>query len=195
MKFMFFEPQKGFSWRMIIPVLVVAFFIVLIAVAIFNWRVTSQEYLGDLVAKDVEIVASMLERIDKDCKILSFDYQKNRINFLNVKSFVGSEVGSINLAYPNKWQGPYLDDNPTYQEKEYLVVRTNQGYFVTPGEGVILPNGKVIGKDIMLDENADIAAMAQDDQQLRFEGKALAVKLKLSTSTSDIITQLPLERI
>lgn len=195
MKNAFYEPQKGVAWRVIVPVLAIAFFVMLIGFAIFNWRVTSKEYLGDIIAKDVSELASILERIDKECKILSFDYQKNRINFLNVKTFVGSEVGSLNLAYPNKWQGPYLDDNPTYQEKEYLVVKTKYGYFVTPGEGVKLPNGKVIGKDIILDENADIGAMAADDHQLRFDDKPLAVKLNISTAPIDVLLQLPLERI
>ena len=64
-----------------------------------------------------------------------------------VKSFEGSEVGSLNLAYPKKWQGPYLGDNPTFQGKAYQIIRTKNGYFVTPGDGIMLPNGLVIGRD------------------------------------------------
>ncbi len=189
------DSHEGFAWRIFIPVMVTIFFITMIIIAIVNWRITSKEYLADIIAKDLGIVASALERIDNDCKILSFDYQKNRINFLNVTSFVGSEVGSVNLAYPDKWQGPYLEDNPTYEEKEYLVVRTKYGYFVTPGEGVTLPNGKIVGKDIILNDNADLVEMAHNNEQLQYNGKVLAIKLKLSTSTAGIVTQLPLEDI
>ena len=115
------QPREGIMWRGVIPFLIVLFFTGLVFLAFFNLRVTSKGYLADIIDRDVKELKSILERIDKECKILSFDYQKNRINFLNVKSFSGSEVGSINLAFPKKWEGPYLLDNPTYQEKEYLL--------------------------------------------------------------------------
>jgi len=185
----------GFSNYFLFSLLAALFFVVLVFIAIYNWCVTSKELFGDILSKDVAALANVVERIDKECRILSFDNQKNIINFLTVTSFVSSEVGSLNLEYPKKWQGPYVDDNPTYQEKEYMVVRTKHGYFLTPGEGVVLPNGKAIGKDIVLDEDADIAAMAKEGGPLWFEDKALAVKLNISTSTRDVFNQLPMERI
>jgi len=187
--------KYGFSNYFLFSLLAAIFFVVLVVIAIYNWRVTSKELFGDILSKDVATLANAMEQIDKECQILSFDGQKNTLNFLTVTSFVSSEVGSLNLEYPKKWQGPYVDDNPTYQEKEYMVVRTKYGYFVTPGEGVVLPNGKVIGKDIILDEDADIASMAKDGGVLWFENKALAVKLNISTSTRDVFNQLPMERI
>ena len=60
--------------------------------------------------------------------IYGFDYQKNPINFLNIKSFEGSEVTSMNLTFPDQWEGPYLSDNPTIQQKDYLIVKTKKGY-------------------------------------------------------------------
>ena len=195
MKLLFFDSSKIFGWQVITAFLVACLFVALIVMALFNWRVTSKEYLADLISRDISTLASIIERIDKDCKILSFDYQKNKINFLTVKTFVSSEVGPLNLAYQDKWKGPYLDDNPSYQGKNYILVKTKQGYFVTPAEDVTLPNGNIIGKDIMLDENADIDEMIKNEKQLRFNNKPLAVKLKLSTSTAPALTQLPLERI
>jgi len=179
MKNTLFQPQDGWTWRYVVPFLTLTFFSVLIVIAIFNWRITSRLYLGNLINHEVKELKNIFETIDKQCKILSFDYQKNRINFLTIQSFVGSEVGSMNLAHPEHWQGPYLDDNPTYQGREYIVVRTKKGYFITPDVGVTLPNGAVIDKDIILDEDADIAQMMTDENQLMYSGKSLALPLKI----------------
>jgi hypothetical protein len=129
------------------------------------------------IADDVVLLAHIFDHINKTAKIISFEHQKNYIDFLNVKSFVGSEVGPINLAYPDKWEGPYLKDNPTIQEKYYQVVHTNQGYFIVPGPGVKLFNGKIIGTDIMLDKNANIKAMMQEGGVLNFNDRPLAVQI------------------
>ena len=56
-------------------------------------------------------------------------------------------------------------------------MRTKQGHFIVPGPGVKLFNSKVIGTDIILDENADIKAMMQDEQFLNFKGRPLAVQI------------------
>lgn len=136
-------------------------------------------HTANMMAQDIAKLAEIFKRIEKTCGISSFDAQTNPINFLNIKKdgFVGSEVGSMNLARPEKWQGPYLQDNLEIQEKEYEVVSTKKGYFIVPGKGVELPNGKIIGTDIILDENADIAAMMHDKDKLMFEGKPLAAPL------------------
>ena len=86
----------------------------------------------------------------------------------------------MNLAYPEKWHGPYLERNPSVQGIEYQVVYTRKGYFITPGQGVKLPNGKIIGKDIILDENADIELMMHDDQALSYRGQPLAAQITIS---------------
>ncbi|MFC1841987.1 hypothetical protein ACFLYA_02865, partial [Candidatus Dependentiae bacterium] len=73
-------------------------------------------------------------------------------------------------------------DNPTIQDQEYQIVRTKKGYFITPGDGIKLSNGKVIGKDIILDENADIQKMMADEKFLNFKGEALAAPLPVGAS-------------
>ncbi len=170
--------------RAIFPILTVLLFIMLIGVFVF--RLFYQVRVGTdlIISQEVQQLVEIFKRIDKKCKIIDFDYQQNHINFLNVKSFEGSEVGSMNLAYPKQWEGPYLSDNPTIQEKEYMIVRTKKGYFVTPGQDVRLGNGRVIGKDIILNENADILAMMHDENALMFKGKALAAPLPVGSSTA-----------
>lgn len=164
------------QWLPVTVSLLVAFFVI---ISMYNLKYRTKEIVGNVIATEVLQLQKIFERIDADCTILGFDNQKNPINFLNVISFVGSEVGPMNLTYPDRWKGPYLPDNPVVKNKEYQIVRTQKGYFITPGEGVTLPNGKVVGKDIILDENADILKMMFDEQALYFEDTSLAAQLKL----------------
>jgi len=183
MKFLICKAKKGTIWAYIIPISILAFFIFLIFLALFNLRVTSKSQLAQFIHRDITQLKNILEKIDKECKILSFDYQKNRINFLNVpQKLPGSEVGPMNLAYPKNWKGPYLVDNPTYLNKEYLVVQTNDGYFITPGEKVKLPNEKIIGKDIILNKEANISTMMTQPDKLMFKNQPLAVKLNIKAT-------------
>ena len=111
--------------------------------------------------------------------IIDFDNQQNPINFLNVAKFAGSEVGPMNLVHPEKWEGPYLKDNPTLYHIVYQVVSTKKGYYITPGDGVMLPNKKVIGKDIVLDQKADIDLMMLNPDELLYKDRPLAARLEL----------------
>ena len=168
--------NSGLIRSSLVPVLAVTLFCIFIIIAIFNTFVKSKDYEVDIIDRDVTQLADLVMQIEKDCKIMSFESQKNSINFLNVKSFVGSKVGPVNLKHPDRWKGPYLDHNPSIQGKEYLLVRTKKGYFVTPGEGVKLPNHKIVGVDIKLGEDADIQAMIKYEKQLNYKGKALAAQ-------------------
>ncbi len=136
------------------------------------------------IANDLKKLRTVLERIDATCGIMGFDRQQNYINFLNVGSFEGSEVGAMNLIYPEKWQGPYLPDNLTVQSIEYMVVKTDSGYFITPGNGVELPNGKIVGKDILLTAHANVGQMMHDKHALFYKGQSLAIKLPLTQRRS-----------
>ena len=178
--------------KAIFPVLTIMLFVVLVGVALF--RMFHQIRVGSdqIIVQEVQQLVDIFKQIDKKCKIIDFDYQKNLINFLNVEKFVGSEVGSMNLAYPDQWEGPYLNDNPTIQEKEYLIVRTKKGYFITPGEGVRLANGKTVGRHIILDENSDIPALMADPEGMQFEGESMAAPLPIGMSSAQ---ELLLENI
>ncbi len=164
--------------RLIIGIATAMIVIGLLTVAIINFVRRADTQTATLIADDVKKVSAILDRINKKCVILGFDEQQNVINFLTVEKFVGSEVGSMNLAYPDKWEGPYMAHNPMLQGKEYMIVQTTNGSFITPGHGVKLPNGSVIGKDLILDENADIFHMISSGQ-LSFRGIALATKLEI----------------
>lgn len=163
----------------IIPVSISLLLMTFVVISVVNLFYRSKVTTGRMIIAEVIQLHDIFQRIHRTCQIIDFDYQKNRINFLNVKSFAGSEVGPMNLVHPNKWEGPYLEDNPTMQAIEYQIVRTKKGYFITPGDKVKLPNNKIVGKDIILDEDADITAMMHNENMMMFEGKPLAMSLIL----------------
>lgn len=162
-----------------VPVVSGVILVALCIVFIISFFYESRANMVSLVVHDLQELKQAFQIIDKTCGIIDFDHQKNSINFLNVISFAGSEVGSMNLRYPDKWKGPYMKDNPTMQDIEYQIVRTARGYFITPGDGVKLPNGKVIGTDIKLDKNVDIASMMHQKDVLLFHNQSLALPLEL----------------
>ena len=168
--------------KYVLPAGAIAIIAVFIGVSLFNVTYRVKHNIGVLIADEVIQLQGIFHRIHKTCIIIDFDYQKNRINFLNVGEFTGSEVGPMNLVYPDKWEGPYLEDNPTMQTIEYQIVHTKKGYFITPGDRVKLPNGKVVGKDIVLDEQANIPAMMINPDMLLFKGRALAAPLDLGSA-------------
>ncbi len=163
----------------IISIVTSLFLAGLLFMTIVNVFMRTRESTGQLITRDIQVLTDIFKQIHETCTIIDFDYQKNRINFLNVGSFIGSEVGPMNLVHPERWQGPYVADNPTMQAIEYQVVRTKKGYFITPGQNVKLPNGKIIGTDVILDEDANIAAMMQDEQALMYQDATLAAPLPL----------------
>lgn len=148
-----------------------------VILSIVNFHYRSSYVLGAAIAADVQKLGKAFEKINRECSILKFAQQQTPITFLNVESFTGSELGGMNLALPENWQGPYLPLNPEVQNIEYMVVRTDEGYFVTPGNGVTLPNGKEIGTDIILDQKANIGKMMYDKDALYFNRKPLAYVL------------------
>jgi len=165
--------------RYVIPVGVITIMAGLIALSAVNFFYEQQRTDLNVISHDLAKLANIFERINDECGILSFDHQKNHINFLNVEKFAGSEVGPMNLVNPQKWQGPYVQDNPTVQGHEYLVVSTQKGFHITPGEGVELPNGKIVGRDLLLSPDTDLETLATDPEGFSYRGTPLILPLKI----------------
>lgn len=170
------EQKTSFIKKYCIPTVIGSLLLLFFALTFFKLYKEQPTHTAEKIAQDVEQLAKIFQEIEKTCGILSFDNTNNPINFLTIKKdgFVGSEVGSMNLAHPEKWNGPYVTKNLHVQAKEYQVVQTYKGYFIAPGQGVMLPNGKRIGTDILLEANSDIPTMMKDPQLLMYEGKPLA---------------------
>lgn len=175
--------NKSIRWY---PLVSIAIIIGLIAFSVATFRSRKMRDKGVMFSQDIAHLACIFAQIDATAGIAGFDFQKNEINFLNIKKdgFVGSEVGSMNLIRPARWEGPYVNEVASLQEQNYMIVRTKQGYFIAPRDGVRLPNGKVVGTDIILDENADIESMMQDDSLLAYNGAPLAAKISISGTSS-----------
>lgn len=170
--------KNGFLYVVITGIL----FAVLVGILGVNFYYRSRWYSTNVITQDLKTLQDIFKRIDESCTIMSFDAPITPINYLNVRSFEGSEIGAMNIVYPAQWQGPYLEENLTVQGLEYQIVRTKKGHFITPGNGVVLPTGKELGKDIVLNENSDIAQMAQQEGVLMYKGTSLAVELPLKTT-------------
>lgn len=175
---------------------IMTFFGLLIVISFFMWWRQASVWQDQIINEHIAKLHEIFMRIDAECHIVSFKYQKNYIDFLNVVKFVGADVGTMNLANPENWRGPYLHDNVSIQEKYYQIVRTHKGWYIVPGEGVELSNGKVIGKDITFDEKADIDAMLQDPHALKSkDGYILAARLTLQQYHATSKVQMVVEDV
>ena len=179
------DKKSDLLYGYIAPVSITLFLALFAILAFFSIWHQRKIVSTDVLVSDINRLEQIFDKINNTAGIISFDYQKNWINFLTIKKegFVGSEVGSMNLIHPGKWEGPYLDDNLVYQGIEYQVVRTKDGYFIVPGERTTLPNGKQIGKDIILNEEANIPLLIKE-KNLKKGGKPFAVKIKIGGSAS-----------
>jgi hypothetical protein len=169
----------------------------LLLVGITFWQLYYQarQQTDEVIADDVTRLAHILRQIDETCKIINFKEEKTVIDFLNVVEFAGSDVGSMFLAHPERWQGPYLKENPSVQGIFYNILNSRQGYFVVPGDGVKLGNGMVIGKTLKLDKDSDIRTLMKDPKALfdKDSGKQLAAEIILSPTLADAANALAVE--
>lgn len=174
--------------RALAPILSIAVILFLIVISFSYFKGAFKQNRGEVLAQDISYLAHIFTQINNTAGILSFDFTKNRIDFLNIKKdgFIGSEVGSMNLINPKKWEGPYIRNIPLHEE-DYMVLRTKKGYFITPADDVRLPNGKIIGQDIILDQNSDIEHMMHEEGLLSFSGRPLAAKIVVSGGYSQML--------
>lgn len=142
-----------------------------------------------LIVQDVQKLQQIFQEIDKDCKIIGFEHTKNHIDFLTVKEFVGSQVGSMNLTYPRNWKGPYLQRTPAVNEQQYIILKTSKGHYIVPGDGVALANGTMIGKDFVLDQNSDVDSLLQRNDRLKSSQGALAAKIEIGVKPMQKVLQ------
>ncbi len=172
------QKNKRIILSYLLPIVTATLLLGLLGIALQRYYKDSQTISSQLTAQTIEELAQIFKKIDDSCKIIDFEHEKNYVDFLTVEKFIGSEVGSMNLTYPEKWEGPYLRDNPTIQEKYFVIIDTPKGYYLAPGDGVKLANGKIIGTDLILDRNTDFEKLIQDKDMLLFDSKPLAQFIK-----------------
>lgn len=167
---------KGYLKRFF-PILSTLVLVLFVSVFVLRVFLTRPYVVASIIEDDVKIITLALEKIDADCNILGIKGEVNEIDFLNVKSFSGSTVGSLSLAYPDKWEGPYLSVNPTIQDKFYEIVRVSDGFIVMPGRGVTIPGDKVVGEDFAVRPSTIFDDLVKEGAPLNYEGRIFAAKL------------------
>lgn len=158
-----------------------------ILMLIFVFRVFSDrtQILTAVIREDLAMIESILSQIDKECNILDIRRHSAMIDFLTVEKFTGSVVGPLNLARPQNWKGPFLSQNPAIQQKFYEIIQAKDGYFVVPGEGAELPNGLVMGQDVVIDGDTLVEPMLQVGGPLWYKDQACAARLTFKVGDWD----------
>jgi hypothetical protein len=163
------------SW---IAILLGVVFVGLFSFVVYKFLIQAKKANDELIADQVAHLKQIFHKINETCKITGFRHQKDHIDFLNVISFEGSMVGPMNLLEPKKWQGPYVKETLTMAGKDYQIIKTKTGYYIVPGDGVKLANGKVIGSTLMITPLSDIETMLRDPQALLSNNRPLAARIE-----------------
>lgn len=161
------------------------FFAGMLAFFFYRFFVNKPEFMAGIVSDDLSVLSKIIESIDKDCNILSIANNDGVLDFLTVEKFVGSQVGCLNLAHPDKWKGPYVQRNITMQGKYYNLMKTKEGLFVIPGRGVELPSGRVMGKSLIVTPDTSIKMLLKPNGSLYYQGHALAMEINIEIGDWD----------
>jgi len=151
--------------------------LILLVITVATFLYNAKMATNRIIVKHIDEMSQIFNDINEKCGIMSFEHDANYVDFLTVSSFVGSEIGSMNLRDPKDWQGPYVQDNPTIQTKYYEIIKTKKGYFLVPGNGVKLSSGLVVGEDIIFDEDVDVSALVEDGTLADKSGRPLAFQV------------------
>lgn len=153
------------------------FFSLIFVVFMIRFFYSRPRIVASIIEDDLKLIVLALDKIDARCSILGFEDDYNEVDFLNIGSFVGSQVGPMSLAYPRKWEGPYLRVNPSLQGIFYEVVRAKDGFFVVPGRGTKLPSGLVVGKDFKITPETSVSNLIEEGGPLKYGNSFLVEKL------------------
>ncbi len=181
------EKRSGrFSWYALIGALLFVALCVSVTMKFLSQaRVANDELIADHVVQLQEI----FKRINQTCQITGFRHEKDHIDFLNVISFAGTVIGPMNVLKPNNWQGPYVEESLTMNGKDYQLVSTKEGYYIVPGDGVKLSNGKIIGKTLIISPSSNIERMMRDPDALLSSNRALAGRIETYQTEFDKLTK------
>jgi hypothetical protein len=137
-------------------------FVIIFSVMLVAFMRGARKEDSEVMAQQIQKIHAIFSGINEECGIISFDRDHAAIDFLNTIKFSGSQVGPMNLAHPERWQGPYVERTMEIQDKPYQIVKTKKGYVILPGDGVRLYNKKVIGMTLKINFDTDITELVHD---------------------------------
>ncbi|KIX85248.1 hypothetical protein J120_02940 [candidate division TM6 bacterium JCVI TM6SC1] len=157
----------------------------LVILSIIGLHYNQQSMQAYLIGEDITQLVSIFADIDATAGIAEFEHTFNWIDFLTIKKngFLGSQVGSLILARPERWNGPYVSQHICLQSVKYQVIKTDKGYFIIPGNGARLPDGRVMGVDLILTENSDIDTLINTGP-LTYHAHKLAAPVIITPTTT-----------
>ncbi len=77
---------------------------------------------------------------------------------------------------------PYLRDNPMIDNKNIKLLKTQSGYYVVPGDGVKLPNGKIMGTDLVIDKSTNMQQLIAEGGDLNYKNRPLSTFIPTASS-------------
>jgi len=81
------------------------------------------------------------------------------------------------VRYPERWSGPYSDTDFTYDGKPYMLLKKSSYMVILPSLGTELPNGAVIGKDVLVDDSMTYSEVVRN-HYLTYKGVPLFYVVK-----------------
>lgn len=178
------EKNNKYFW----PILTGIFFFLFFVSASVYYFIKLRQADDAIISEHVQKLSDIFKAINFQTNIIKIEGERNTIDFLNTKSFAGSSIGPLVLQYPDKWQGPYMVEEPKIQNRLYQIVKTKRGYYIVPADGVKLQNGKTLGKDIILNSNTEMDKLLLDPKGLLGKnGKPLAARLTITKDPFDLL--------
>lgn len=166
-----------------IPFFVVLVTTSLIMLASLRTIYRTSDFTAAIISNDLSCIAHALTKLHTSCTIVSFEREHSPLDFLTMPSLpTFAKNKHLTVAQPEKWRGPYLTEIPTVQGKAYEICRAYDGYFLIPGRGVQLPNGLVMGVDLIITPEILVAPLLSTGKALNYKGEQLAKKLDLCTA-------------
>lgn len=151
--------------------------------------------VASLIQSDIKNIHRILLEIDKTCAISLVKKNRITLDFLTVVKFIGSEIGGLNLMYPEHWKGPYIKDCPELQLKAYELVRARDGFFIIPGVDTKLPNGFIVGKDFDISEQTLVLPLLKEGGPLFYKGFVFGEQIMFSCGACGLSSGISQETI
>jgi len=147
--------------------------IVLLIVCTAHFVGQSSEWNAGTVRADLSHLEEALKNFDGDCGIQEVLSGGHSLLFLTQTARPTDAFAAFKLANENTWRGPYIHKVPVAQGYPYMLLKTNKGLFIVPGEGVRLPKGSILGKEFFLTAESNLKALSAAGGILSHNGEPL----------------------
>lgn len=147
----------------------------LLAMCTAHFVANGSTWSPGMVGANLHKINEALLRFDQDCGIQRSVPGRYSLHFLTLRYPSVDDLGGFLLKSTQGFAGPYMRTVPVVDGYPYALVVNAQGMFIVPGDGVQLPNGHRLGKEIFLDAESDIEGLVANGI-LAYQGEPLVRK-------------------